>query len=178
MKLSATSMSGLHRLEPLIHRDERGEFVKTYHRRIFAEIGLNFHVVEEFFSTSRQGVVRGMHLQLPPVAHSKVVFCIEGCVQDVVVDLRRSSPMFGRVHSEELNDRNRHGLFIPPGFAHGFLTLSNLAVMYYLSDAEHAPACDAGIHWNSFGFSWNISAPIISQRDQDLPALSDFASPF
>lgn len=178
MKLAATSLPGLHRLVPSIHRDERGEFVKMYHRSNFADLGINFNVAEEFFSTSRKGVVRGMHLQLPPAAHTKVVFCLEGSVQDVVVDLRRSSPTFGRAYAVELNDRNRHALFIPPGFAHGFLTLSNVAVMYYLSDAEHAPASDAGIHWNSFGFSWNVSAPILSLRDQQLPALADFASPF
>ena len=178
MKLTATSLSGLHRLEPLIHRDERGEFVKTYHRRVFSELGLNFNVAEEFFSTSGKGVLRGMHLQLPPVAHSKLVFCLHGSVLEVVVDLRCSSPTFGRAHAEDLNDQNRHALFIPPGFAHGFLTLSSAAVMYYLTDTEHAPAFDAGIHWNSFGFPWNVSAPVVSSRDQGLPILTDFFSPF
>lgn len=178
MNLSSTELRGLYRLVPNVHRDHRGEFVKTFHRTTFARLGLEFGIAEEFFSISHQGVVRGMHFQLPPAAHSKMVFCIKGSVLDVVVDLRRSSPTFGQVHAERLDDENRHALFIPHGLAHGFAALSELAVMYYLTDTVHAPEADAGIRWNSFGFSWPVSVPIVSARDQNLPSLSDFVSPF
>lgn len=178
MKFIPTQFEGVRRIVPRIHRDIRGDFVKTYHRSAFQEAGINFVVAEEFFTTSRQDVVRGMHFQLPPAAHNKVVFCIHGSVLDVVVDLRRTSPTFGQAYAEELNEINRNALFIPFGFAHGFLVNTPTAVMYYLTDAVHSPEHDAGIHWNSFGFAWNIHQPIVSQRDQHLPALADFTSPF
>jgi dTDP-4-dehydrorhamnose 3,5-epimerase len=178
MKASPTTLAGLLRIVPPVHRDDRGEFVKTFHRSAFKANDIEFSVAEEFFSTSRRGVIRGMHFQLPPAAHSKLVFCPAGAVLDVVVDLRRSSPTYGQSHAERLDDQNRHALYIPVGFAHGFVALSDEAVMYYLTDTEHAAACDAGIRWNSFGFSWPADAPILSRRDQSLPSLADFVSPF
>ncbi len=178
MKFHPTKFENLFRIVPNIHRDSRGEFVKTFHRQAFRDMGVSFDIAEEFFTSSRQGVLRGMHFQLPPAAHQKLVYCGMGAVLDVMVDLRRSSLTFGQAHCEELNDCNRHAMFIPSGFAHGFLALSPVAVVFYATDSVHSPVHDAGIRWNSFGFSWNINAPIMSQRDQELPALADFVSPF
>jgi len=175
-----TSLAGLIRLEPRSFSDHRGTFVKTYHDRAFRELGLPFESREEFYSTSHKNVVRGMHFQAPPVAHAKLVYCVTGAVLDVVLDLRRQSPTYGRACAEELSETNRRSLFIPPGFAHGFLALTEGALMVYKTSTVHDPACDQGIHWQSFGFDWPLAgaAPILSQRDQELPALADFNSPF
>jgi len=101
-------------------------------------------------------------------------------VLDVVLDIRRNSPTFGKTHAEELSDTNRHALFIPSGFAHGFLSLTDGALMVYKTSTVHNPACDAGIHWNSFGFDWPLGGvtPVLSKRDTQFPGLAEFNSPF
>ena len=178
MELVPTELSGLKLIRPKIFQDARGSFVKTFHREFFRDHGLDFEPREEFFSTSAKDVLRGMHFQLPPTAHAKLVYCITGCVLDVVLDLRKNSATFGRCYARELNDRNREILFIPIGFAHGFLALSDGATMVYQTSTIHSPAHDTGIVWNSFGFDWPVANPIVSERDQKLPALREFQSPF
>jgi len=173
-----TALSGLAVLRPRIFRDPRGSFVKTYHAGLFEELGLPFQPREEFFSVSAKDVVRGMHFQLPPAAHAKLVYCLTGRVLDVVLDLRRASPTCGRYYTRELSAENREMLFIPEGFAHGFLALENDTAMVYQTSTVHAPAQDAGIRWDGFGFSWPVQNPVLSERDQRFPALSEFVSPF
>ena len=175
-----TSLSGLVSLEPKIFTDHRGAFVKTYHGPVFQELGIPFEAKEEFFSTSHRGVLRGMHFQLPPADHAKLVYCIVGAVLDVVLDLRRQSPTYGQACSLELSETNRRAFYIPTGFAHGFLALTEGALMVYKTSTTHTPACDAGIRWDSFGFNWPLaeSGPIISKRDAEFQALADFKSPF
>jgi dTDP-4-dehydrorhamnose 3,5-epimerase len=175
-----TALAGLVCLQPRVFTDHRGEFVKTYHDQTFRELGLPFETREEFFSTSRQHVLRGMHFQIPPADHVKLVYCITGAVLDVVLDLRRQSPTYGQAVAEELSAANRRAFYIPSGFAHGFLALTEGALMVYKTSTVHAPACDRGIRWDSFGFAWPLGGvpPILSQRDQDFPALADFHSPF
>ena len=175
-----TNFAGLVSLEPKVFTDQRGVFVKTYHDQAFRELGLAFEAKEEFFSTSHKGVLRGMHFQLPPADHAKLVYCVTGAVLDVVLDLRSGSPTCGQFHAEELSEANRRMVYIPTGFAHGFLALTEGALMVYKTSTTHAPACDAGIRWDSFGFSWPLggTAPILSQRDAGFPALADFKSPF
>ena len=119
-----------------------------------------------------------MHFQVPPAHHAKIVTCLSGVVLDVILDLRKSSPTFGLVESLELSESNRHFLFIPSGFAHGFLSLTEDSVVHYLTGAEHSPKHDKGIRWNSFGFKWPVSNPVVSDRDSELPLFSDFESPF
>lgn len=178
MELVPTELPGLNVIRPKIFQDARGTFVKTFHRDVFRQLGLDFEPREEFFSTSAKGVLRGMHFQLPPAAHAKLVYCIAGRVLDVVLDLRKSSPTFGRSVARELNAASREMFFIPVGFAHGFLALEDGATMVYQTSTVHSPAHDAGIVWNSFGFDWPVKNPIMSERDQKFPALRDFASPF
>lgn len=178
MTAETTELPGVLRLKPSIFRDNRGEFVKTFHRDQFRALGLEFEPREQFFSTSRRGVIRGMHFQLPPSDHNKIVFCLQGTVLDVVLDLRKSSPAFGQSLSCELSDANRTCLFIPRGCAHGFLSLTEPSLLMYQTSTEHDPACDAGIRWDSFGFPWSETSPVLSVRDQSFPALSEFASPF
>jgi len=170
-------LPGVQLLAPRTSRDARGEFVKTFHAGAFAELGLDFAPVEEFFSTSLRGVVRGMHFQLPPYQHAKLVYCIVGRVTDVVLDMRRHSLEFRKFASAELSSANRRMLFIPAGVAHGFLAEED-SVMIYQTSTVHAPSHEGGVRWNSFGFDWGSTKPILSQRDAGLPAFDELTSPF
>ncbi len=178
MELIPTELPGLQIIRPRIFQDARGSFVKTYHRDVFRELGLNFEPREEFFSTSAKNVLRGMHFQLPPTAHAKLVYCITGRVLDVVLDLRKDSPTFGRSYGRELSAVNREMFFIPSGFAHGFLALEDNATMVYQTSTVHSPTHDAGVRWDSFDFDWPVKNPVLSDRDQKFPPLREFNSPF
>ena len=178
MELVPTELPGLQLIRPPVFRDQRGSFVKTFHADQFRELGLNFEPREEFFSTSGRSVLRGMHFQLPPAAHAKLVYCLLGSVLDVVLDLRKNSPTFGRSCARELSAANREMFFIPAGFAHGFLSLEDNTTMVYQTSTVHSPAHDAGVRWDSFGFDWPVKVPVLSERDKNFPALCDFSSPF
>jgi dTDP-4-dehydrorhamnose 3,5-epimerase len=171
-------LAGLKLLKPRIFSDPRGAFVKTYHENLYHGLGIDFALREEFFSISNKNVLRGMHFQTPPHAHNKLVYCVAGSVLDVVVDIRKDKPTFGQSVSFELSAANRHLLYIPVGFAHGFLALSDDACMVYKTDAAYAPENDTGIHWNSFGYQWPVEEPIISERDAAFDKLENFQSPF
>jgi dTDP-4-dehydrorhamnose 3,5-epimerase/CDP-3, 6-dideoxy-D-glycero-D-glycero-4-hexulose-5-epimerase len=174
----STNLDGLLVLQPRIFQDNRGSFTKTFHREIFRDLGISFEPVEEFFSVSHKNVLRGMHFQLPPADHAKIVYCITGCVLDVVLDLRKKSETFGEFFSRELNAQTREILFIPSGFAHGFLSLENETTMFYQTNTVHSPQNDCGILWNSFGFDWPVKNPILSKRDEAFAAFGTFNSPF
>lgn len=178
MELIPTSLSGCLEIRPFYVQDERGAFVKTFHAERFAEAGLPVDWREEFYSSSRKGVIRGMHFQTPPHDHEKLVYCVQGRVLDVVVDLRRLSPTYGRHAAVELHAAKGNGLFIPKGIAHGFLALTDDVLMTYKVTSVHAPAHDAGIHWNSFGLDWGVEDPIVSVRDRAHPPLGEFVSPW
>lgn len=178
MKVLPTDIPGLMVLHPPVFNDARGTFVKTYHDGVFREAGLPFCPKEEFFTVSRKDVLRGMHFQLPPTAHHKLVSCIRGRALDVVLDLRHQSPTFERHFSRELGGPNREMLFIPAGLAHGFLALEEQTTLFYLTSAVHSPADDSGVLWNSFGFDWPTREPILSERDCGFKTLREFASPF
>ena len=180
MKFNSTPFQGLYLVEPFRHADARGEFVKTFHAPKFADQGLTFDFREEFYSISNKGVLRGMHFQTPPAAHQKIVYCIAGSVLDVVLDLRKTEPTYGKSYSIELNEENRNTLWIPIGFAHGFLSLRNGSCVVYKTDKEHAPDNDKGLLWNSFGFEWPTTGPTVSTspRDNQHPSFESFESPF
>lgn len=171
-------LPGVQIIRPFIHRDDRGEFVKPYHEDQLASLGIRMTVREEFFSTSVTNVIRGMHFQTPPFAHQKLVYCIQGRVLDIVLDIRKDSPTYGRSASAELSAENRQMIFIPAGFAHGFLSLTNDSCLVYKTDCPHAPANDAGIRWDSFGFDWPVTSPLLSPRDTAFPTFAEFTSPF
>jgi dTDP-4-dehydrorhamnose 3,5-epimerase/CDP-3, 6-dideoxy-D-glycero-D-glycero-4-hexulose-5-epimerase len=172
-------LPGLFLVESRVFRDHRGSFVKTFHEPLFASLGIPpVQVREQFWSSSARGVLRGMHFQMPPADHEKIVTCVAGRVLDVVVDLRRG-PGYGKVWSGELSADNGRILVIPKGFAHGFLSLEEGSVMHYQCSTVHTPASDAGIRWDSFGFDWPLyGAPVLSTRDAGFPTLADFDSPF
>lgn len=178
MDLIHTSLEGCYEVRPLVSRDERGTFVKTFHAEHFSALGLPTEWREEYYSSSRKNVIRGMHFQTPPVDHEKLVYCLQGQVLDVVVDLRKCSPTYGKHIGVELDGTTGRGLLIPRGMAHGFLALTENVLMGYKVTSLYAPENDAGIRWDSFQFDWGISNPIISPRDRGHPAIAEFDSPF
>jgi dTDP-4-dehydrorhamnose 3,5-epimerase len=160
-------------LQPERFVDQRGTFVKTYHKEVWARLGIDFDMREEYYSTSRAGVIRGMHFQTPPHAHDKVVFCLSGKVQDVLLDLRPGAN-FGRAVATELSAENRRVLFIPAGIAHGFQALEDDCLLVYKTSTVHSPESDRGIRWDSFGFDWGNDGPIVSIRDMQHPGIAQF----
>lgn len=158
-------------------KDQRGQFVKTYSQKMFEGWGFNFDFREEFYSYSSANVIRGMHFQLPPFDHEKIVYCPSGKVLDVLLDLR-TGPNYGKSTSLILSGDVPTVLFIPRGIAHGFKSLQDHSLMIYKTSTEHNPSHDAGILWNSFGFDWDCTDPIISLRDSGHPGLQGFTSPF
>lgn len=176
--LKESGIPGCFELQPKVFRDERGVFVKTFHEDLFAKIGLQTKWVEEYYSLSRQGVLRGLHFQLPPHEHDKIVYCVAGEVMDVVVDLRNGSPTFGQCAWFTLNSEVANMVYIPRGLAHGFFTLSDTATMMYKVSTVYAPDQDAGILWNSVDVPWPSAHPTLSQRDSEFPPFSSFVSPF
>jgi len=178
MEFIPTSLEGCFQVRPLFAQDERGTFVKTFHAKRFAEQGLPTEWREEYYSYSRKGVIRGMHFQTPPHDHEKLVYCMQGKVLDVVVDLRKASSTFGCHVTVELDATRGHGLMIPKGMAHGFLALTEDVLMAYKVTTAYAPANDAGIRWDSIGVDWGIEQPIVSARDHAHPTIQSFETPF
>lgn len=173
-----TELPGCFELFGVVRRDARGTFVKTVHAEFFASLGLRTDFQEQYYSTSKRDVLRGLHFQKPPHDHDKLVYCTAGEVLDVVVDLRGGSPMFGGHISLNLSAELGNLVYIPSGLAHGFLTRSDGATLVYNVTSVHSPECDAGIRWDSIGLDWGHRAPIISDRDAGLPTLAEFSTPF
>ncbi len=177
-ELVDTTIPGCVELRPRLQEDMRGRFVKVFHRDAFAAAGLATDYAEEYYSTSHRGVIRGLHFQLPPHDHAKLVYCVSGKVQDVVLDLRVGSPSQGGHKLVELSAEAGNMLYIPPGLAHGFCVLGESATLVYKVTSVYSAAHDAGILWNSAGIAWAVENPILSERDRAHPTLADFASPF
>lgn len=158
--------------------DDRGEFVKCFHETTLKIAGIDFQLKESYFSVSHKNVIRGMHFQLPPHQHAKIVYCPQGAILDVIVDLRKKSPTYGKSHAEVLSSENHHALYIPEGFAHGFKSLTDGAITAYLVSSEYHKDSDTGLRWDSVGFDWGLDHPIVSTRDAALPRFDEFESPF
>jgi dTDP-4-dehydrorhamnose 3,5-epimerase len=173
-----TSIPGCLELIPKVREDERGSFTKTFQQEVFEHSHLEIHYTEEYFSRSKQNVIRGLHFQLPPEECVKMVYCIDGEVIDVVLDLRVGSPTYGKHEIFNLNDRLANILYIPIGLAHGFYTKSETATMIYKVSKSYSPVCDAGIRWDSAEIPWPTKTPTISKRDSEFISLDDFKSPF
>lgn len=146
---------------------------------MFFEHGLPLVWREMYISSSHQGVIRGMHFQIPPHDHNKLVCCIQGRVWDVVVDLRCGSPTYGKYFATYLDENEGKQLLIPKGCAHGFLSLSDQSMLVYAVDSEYSREHDKGIRWDSCNIAWPLLyPPILSDRDQSFPALNEFVTPF
>ncbi len=178
MKIKNTPIDGCYEIMPLDLRDHRGRFVKPYHMDEFRESGLGFEILEEYYSLSKKHVLRGLHFQLPPMATIKLVTCIQGRIFDAVVDLRTDSPSFGEHFYLELTEEEGNMLFIPEGLAHGFCALSEESLMLYMCSQVYSGAHDTGVRWNSAGIPWPVEDPVISEKDNELPELEHFESPF
>jgi dTDP-4-dehydrorhamnose 3,5-epimerase len=158
--------------------DARGTFVKTFHETSLKEVGIEFILRESYFSLSKKDVIRGMHFQLPPHQHAKIVFCQQGAILDVIVDLRKDSPTFRQHFATELSAANNKAYYIPEGFAHGFKSLTDDAITYYLVSSVYSQPHDTGVRYDTIGFDWDVKNPILSARDMSFVGLVDFDSPF
>jgi dTDP-4-dehydrorhamnose 3,5-epimerase len=174
MTLEKTNLNDVFIINNFNVNDERGMFVKTFNKNLFNELNLNFEIRESYFSISKRNVIRGMHFQLPPHDHEKLVYVPQGAILDVVVDLRKKSHTYGKCISVELSDQNKKSIFIPKGFAHGFKSLLDDTITVYNVATEYNSTVDSGIHYNSFGFNWKIDNPIISQRDSAFAGINNF----
>lgn len=178
MKVIPTNIPKCYELQPSVFKDERGSFVKVFHENIFEDNQLENHFVEEYYSVSRRNVLRGLHFQLPPQDLVKMVYCLEGQVKDVVVDLRFGSPTYGKHRIFDLSAEKANIIYIPSGLAHGFYVTSKKAIMVYKVTTVYSPEHDTGIRWDSVGIDWDCKNPIVSQRDSQFVSFSEFNSPF
>jgi dTDP-4-dehydrorhamnose 3,5-epimerase len=175
LKKIPTSLPEVFVLEPRVFHDERGFFLESYNEKTFGEIGVRERFVQDNHSFSRRNVLRGLHYQVQEV-QGKLVRALEGEILDVAVDLRRSSPRFGRWAAVHLSGENKHMLWIPPGFAHGFQVLSETAHVLYKSTGFYAPQCERTILWNDpdLNINWVPQGePIISAKDNSGVTLRD-----
>ena len=170
MEIISTAFRGLFIIDTIPYKDVRGEFIKPFSKSAFELHGLKCDFLESFYSISKRGVIRGMHFQIPPKEHAKLVYVSSGSIIDVVLDLRRDSATYKRFFHIHLY--NRYAIYIPEGFAHGFLSLRDDTIVHYMQTSQYDKKCDCGIRYDSFGFDWegvakehNIDGFIISNRD-------------
>ncbi len=178
MKFFAQKIPDIILIEPKVHGDNRGGFVETYrHDLLESATGYSINFVQDNESTSIKGVLRGLHYQLPPYAQTKLVRVISGHVLDVAVDIRKKSPTFGQHVAVDLTDKNRYQLFIPQGFAHGFVVLSNTATFAYKVDNYYSPEYDRGIAFDDDELNIDWILPIekiqLSLKDKSQPKLAN-----
>ena len=182
MKLTKTNILGLTIIEPKIYYDSRGYFFESYNKKKFDQYFGITNFVQDNESKSEKGVLRGFHFQKPPFEQAKLVRCIEGSVLDVVLDIRNGSKTYGKHEKVILSGKNKKQFFIPRGFAHAFLVLSETAVLSYKVDNIYAPEHDSGVIWNdqSLSIDWEFdeSKMIISNKDKKLDSLINIKSPF
>lgn len=177
MKVQSLALADVKLLTPRIFRDERGFFSETWNERALAEAGIEAHFVQDNHALSvTRGTLRGLHFQIPPMAQDKLVRCTWGAILDIAVDVRRSSPTFGRHVSTLISAENWAQVWVPQGFAHGYVTLESNTEVIYKVTAPYAPACDRGILWNdpALEIDWGVRADqvILSEKDTRLPLLA------
>lgn len=178
LNLSRTSIDDCVVIELSSYEDKRGSFVKNYQEEEFKKLGLETNFPEEFYTRSVKGVLRGIHFTVPPIDQVKVVTCLHGSVFDAVMDLRKGSPTFGKHLVFELTSDRPASLYIGKGLGHAFYVPSGEALLLYRVSTPYTTAYDSGIRWDSAGISWPTTNPIVSDRDNALPRLEDFFSPF
>lgn len=178
MKINSTLINGVYVIENFNADDNRGSFIKIVNEEEFAKNGLSCDFREQYYSISKKNVIRGMHFQLPPCDHVKLVHVIKGKVLDVILDIRKNSKTYGKAISFELNSEERKSIYIPSGCAHGFKSMEDDTIMLYNVTTVYNKEADCGILWDSIGFDWDIENPIISSRDLSFSKLENFDSPF
>lgn len=182
MKFLETDIPGLLIFEPKIFEDSRGYFFESFSKILFQQEGIKIDFVQDNQSSSQYGVIRGLHYQLNPKAQAKMVRVLSGRILDVVVDIRKGSPTYGKQFALELSSENKKQLFIPKGFAHGFSVLSEQAEVFYKCDEYYDKSTEAGIAYNDaqINIDWQIPAgkEVISEKDLQLPSFSDHKNNF
>ena len=170
-----TEIEGVILVIPKVFKDQRGYFMETYEKRVFSENGINTTFVQDNQSYSKKNTLRGLHFQKGEYAQAKLVRCVKGKILDVAVDLRRNSPTFGKYVAVELSEENNYQLFIPRGFAHGFLVLSEDAIVNYKVDNFYNPESEGGLIWNdkTVNINWPIKNPILSEKDKKWKTLRE-----
>jgi len=180
MNIIETELAGLLIIDPMVFGDERGYFFESFNKRIFESAGLETNFVQDNESKSSKGVLRGLHFQEPPHEQGKLVRVVSGAVMDISVDIRKGSSTYGKWEGIELSAQNKRMLWIPPGFAHGFVTLEEDTIFVYKCTRLYHKESENAIIWNDpdLGIDWGIDDPVVSEKDQHAPAFKDLKSPF
>jgi len=178
LNITETALKGVFVIEPQVFGDARGWFMESWSKRKLAELGINVDFVQDNQSFSaKKGTLRGLHYQLNPMSQAKLLRCTRGEILDVAVDIRKGSPQYANWVAVRLSAENKKQLFIPRGFAHGFLTLTDDVEVMYKADNYYAPECDGNIRWNDpeIGIEWGMEPTNLSAKDKDAPLLSERA---
>ncbi|MCX6229977.1 MAG: dTDP-4-dehydrorhamnose 3,5-epimerase [Bacteroidetes bacterium] len=180
MELIKTPLEGLLILQPNVFRDDRGYFFESYNQQRFIDAGLNLNFVQDNESKSQQGVLRGLHFQNPPYAQGKLVRVIKGAVMDVAVDIRKNSTTYGKHYKLELTELNKTMLWIPEGFAHGFVTLIDDTIFSYKCTNLYNKEAEGSILWNDtdLAIDWDVENPILSEKDKVSIPFKNYISKF
>ena len=180
MKVINTPLDGLLVFAPEIYEDDRGYFFESWNKKIFKKLGLNYEFNQDNQSLSKYGVLRGLHFQNPPYAQGKLVRVVKGKVLDVVVDIRSDSSTYGSHYKIELSETNKLIFWIPPGFAHGFITLENDTIFSYKCTSVYNKQSEQALLWSdeTLNIDWQIKKPIVSQKDQNAIKFLSFKSKF
>jgi len=180
MQIEQTPLGGLVVLTPARHGDHRGFFSVSWNKARLADAGVDAEFVQDNHSLSaKKGTLRGLHFQAPPHAQAKLVRCGRGSLFDAVVDVRAGSPTYGQWYGIELSFENGKQLFVPEGFLHGFMTLSDDTEIVYKCSDYYSPTADGSVLWSSCGIEWPLDvSPVLSEKDEAAVALSDFTTPF
>jgi dTDP-4-dehydrorhamnose 3,5-epimerase len=180
MEIIETKLKGVVVIKPKVFEDARGYFFESYNQNAFKKAGLDLNFVQDNQSLSQKGVLRGLHFQNDPYAQGKLVRVITGAVFDVAVDIRRSSPTYGQWFGQELTEKNKWMMYIPPGFAHGFLTLEDNTVFSYKCTNFYNKESEDCLLWNDpdIGINWSIDKPLLSEKDMMGKRIRDFESLF
>ena len=182
MNLIKTKLDGLVVLKPTVFKDNRGYFMESYNQKILNKLLGNVNFVQDNESESSRGVLRGLHFQNPPYTQSKLVRCVKGIILDVALDLRKNSKTYGQFEGRVLSSENKEQLFIPKGFAHGFVVLSESAIFSYKVDNYYNLESESGVLWNDsdLNIDWKIKETgiIVSEKDNNLPTFNKIIYPF
>jgi dTDP-4-dehydrorhamnose 3,5-epimerase len=179
MKIVDTRVNGAIKIiENFYAFDIRGGFIKIFNEDTFNELGVKMDFAETYYSISHKDTIRGMHFQMPPFEHDKLIHVIKGSVVDIVLDLRKDSPTFKQYTEIKLTGNKPKSIYIPKGFAHGFKALEDNTIMLYNVSSGYSSEHDCGIRWDSIGYDWAVEEPIISERDRTFASLDEFKSPF
>lgn len=180
MTIEECHLKGLLIIEPKVFEDERGYFFESFNKKAFEKYGMNLNFVQDNQSKSKKNVLRGLHFQNPPGAQGKLIQVIKGSVLDVAVDIRKYSPTYGQHFSAVFSEKNKRMLYLPEGFAHGFLTLEDDTIFVYKCTGFYNHSLESGILWNDkdLNIDWNIADPILTEKDRNAQNFKHFESKF